>query len=117
MKIDINDLSFNELPQSKRTEILMEGGHFYNPFDIPDGTILWNTLTFTPITKVDGEMVTPIIPDGEQVFRSPFNSKIISKALFINNKIIMAWEVTKNNKWAEIEPKEDGSYDVACFKY
>jgi len=117
MKIDKNDLSFNELPKTKRNEILEKEGHFYDPFNIPDGTILWNPFTFVPVTKRDGEVVTPIIPDGEQIFRNPFTSKITSKCLFINNKVVRAWEVTKDNEWAVIEPKSDGSYDVSCLKH
>jgi hypothetical protein len=117
MKINKNDLSFNKLPEKKRREILLKEGNFYNPFEIPDGTVLWNAFTFVPITKRDGEVVTPIISDGEQIFRNPLNSKIISKCLFINNKVVSAWEVTKDNEWAVIEPKEDGTYDVGCFKH
>jgi len=117
MKIDKNDLSFNELPKSKRDEILFKEGNFYNPFEIPDGIILWNPFTFVPVTKRDGEMVRPIINDGEQIFRNPFSSKITSKCLFINNKVVKAWEVTKDNEWAVIEPKEDGTYDVGCLKH
>ena len=117
MEINKNELSFNELPQDLRTEILFKEGDFYNPFEIPDGTILWNPYTLKPITKVGGEVVIPDVEDGDKIFRNPFNSKIIGKALFKDNKVVNAWEVTKDNRWAILEPMEDGTYDVSCRKH
>src|SRR5690606_37025254 len=114
MKVDINNLSFNELPEEERTKILFEEGHFYNPFEIPDGKVLWNPYTFEPITMIDGETIRPDIKDGEQIFRNPLNSKIIRKVEFKDNKPFKAWKVTEDNRWELIEPNEDGTYDVNC---
>lgn len=114
--VNKNDLSFNNLPKDERLNILIDGGELFNPFEIPDGVVLWNPFTFIPITKEDGEFVRPIIPDGETIFRNPFSGKITTKVLFKDDKPVKAWTVNGDNEWEVIIPKDDGTYDVSCLK-
>ena len=93
-KVDISDLSFNKLPQEERINAMMEQGGFYNPFDLPDDIVMVNAVTH--------EVRGGEIADGtEHIIRNPFNSKIIGKALYMDNKPVKIWTVDENNEWLE----------------
>ncbi len=105
MEIEINKLSFNELPKSVRLKHLKPT--FMDPFNLPDNAKFYNPYTL----KLFG-----VWGDGEHIMHNVSNCKIFRKFIVKCQEVTRVWSVTSNNEWVEVYPKEDGSWDVNCFK-
>jgi hypothetical protein len=103
--IDADDLSFNKLPEKVRLQYLADNGYFYNPFDLPDGVILYNPFTGDASKHVEGDkpIHNPEDLNGVKIMRNPFNSLITNKIEYKDGLPIKKWDVNEDNEWIEVE--------------
>lgn len=102
--VDINDLSFNKLSKDLRIYYSWDNGKFYNPFNIPDGAILYNLFTGEGLRHNKNGPPTPATDiNGEKIQMNPWSGKICGKFLYENGKPIKRWIVNDDNEWEEKE--------------
>lgn len=106
--INPDDLSFNKLPHDLKIYYQWDNGYFYNPFEIPDGTVLYNPFRGEPLRHNEGGKPTPATDiNGEKIMRNPFNGNICAKFLFENGIALKRWIVNDNNEWEETDIQQD----------
>ena len=97
-----DDLSFNTLPWDLKIYYQWDNGYFHNPFDLPDGIILYNPFTGAGLRHNKGGEPTPANDiNGEKIQRNPFNGNICGKFLYKDGKALKRWIVNDNNEWEE----------------
>jgi len=100
--VDPNDLSFNKLPRDLKIYFQWDNGMMINPFDIPDGTILFSPFSGEAMRHNKDGKPTPADINGDKIMRNPFNGNITGKFLYENGKPIKKW-VVKDGEWVEVE--------------
>lgn len=94
-----DELSFNLLPHDLKIYYQWDNGMFYNPFNIPDGAILYNPFKGEPLKHNKDGKPTPADISGEKVMRNPFTGNITGKFLFDKGKAIKRWIVNDKNEY------------------
>lgn len=109
-KIDIYDLSFNNLEQEERLELLKPT--FKDPFNLPKDVKRYNPFTFKGIDTEGNECVWD---NGEHIMHNIWTLKIYRKVLVEDSKVIKVYKVSTNNEYEEVLPHKDGTWDVSLF--
>ena len=109
MKKDINDLDFNNLPKKERLELLKPT--FHNPFTLTNV----QKSCLTTINPFSMKLYGPW-EDGIHTLHCVFRLAIYRKIQVKDGEVTRVWRVTKYNKFEEIKPYSDGTWDVDLFK-
>ena len=99
--VEPNDLSFNKLPKDLKIYYLWDNGFFYNPFDLPNGLILYSPSGKALQYNKGGEPTPATDVNGEIISHNPFNGNVCLKFLYDDGKLIRRWIVNDNNEWEE----------------
>lgn len=102
--IEPEELSFNNLPHDLATYYLWDNGFLYNPFNLPPDAILTNPFTGESVYAKDGSVV--FRGNETIILRNPFNSKLLSKVQYKDDKVFKVWKVNENNEWEEFDNKD-----------